>query len=124
MYKNRFIQYLWIDLYASRRNFKFYVQIILNFFEIQQENFFHFINIGLQTEFKNNQIWFKTSRWERAFYSESFCFEVPTQNYQESIRNNKTYSTHVFIPRLVYDLQNKKIYFEWRILGNLPILTQ
>ena len=51
-------------------------------------------------------------------------FEVPTQNYQESIRNNKTYSTYIFIPRFVYDFQNKNIDFEWRILGNLPLLTQ
>ena len=96
----------------------------MNSLEIQQESFFHFINIGLQTEFKNSQIWFQTSIWERVFYSENLCFEVPTQNYQESIRNNKTYSTHIFIIRLVYDFQNKKIYFEWRILGNIPILTQ
>ena len=124
MYKNRFIQHLSTDFYVSRKNFKFYAQIILNSLEIQQESFFHFINIGLQTEFKNSQIWFQTSIWERVFYSENLCFEVPTQNYQESIRNNKTYSTHIFIIRLVYDFQNKKIYFEWRILGNLPILTQ
>ena len=93
MYKNRFIQYLWTDSHVNRKNSKFYIQIILNFLEIQQENFFHFMNIGLQTEFKNSQIWFQTSTWERIFYSENLCFEVPTQNYQESIRNNKTYRT-------------------------------
>ena len=66
------------------------------------------MNIGLQTEFKNSQIWFQTSTWERGLYSEHLWFEVPAQNYQESIRNNTTYNTYIFMPRLVYDFQNNK----------------
>jgi DNA-directed RNA polymerase subunit beta len=123
MYKNRFFQHLWTDLHAVKGNSGTNIQKG-PYLIIQQESFFHFIKVGLQTEFQNSKVWFQTSILEWMVYPENLCFEVPTRSYTELIRHNKTYSTRLFLPMLIYDIQNQKIYFEWRSLGNLPVLTQ
>ena len=124
MHKNRFFYNLWINLNVSIRYFKIQIQKTFNFFEVQKESFFCFIKKGLRIELEQKKNWFQASKLDWTFNSQTVCFEIPIQNYQETIRFKDTYRTRVFIPIIFYNCKKQKLFFEWRKIGNLPILTQ
>nr|YP_009139337.1 beta subunit of RNA polymerase [Lepidodinium chlorophorum]BAR72311.1 beta subunit of RNA polymerase [Lepidodinium chlorophorum] len=124
MHTNRFFQNFWTNLHVNLRNFEIQLQKTPNFFEFQQESFFYFIKVELQMELERKKIWFQTSRFDWTFNPENVCFEIPIQSYQETIRRKHSYRRRIFIPRLLYYRNTKKIRFYWSVFGNLPVLTK
>ena len=95
-----------------------------NLVEIQRTSFFYFLKFGLQEELERHQVWVQSPYFERILYPKRICFETPNRSYQETLRLGKNYSTRVFVPRSFYNRNNIKIFFEWIILRNIPLLTR
>lgn len=97
---------------------------IPNLVEIQRTSFFYFLKFGLQEELERHQVWVQAPCFEMTLYPKRLCFESPNRSYQETLRLGGNYSTRVFVPRSFYNRNDLKIFFEWIILRNIPLLTR
>jgi DNA-directed RNA polymerase subunit beta len=95
-----------------------------NLIEIQYSSFFYFLKYGLSEELQSHHVWVQPSYFEYTYYPQRLRLEVPNQRYQETIRVGGSYSARIIIPRSFYDQRSNKIYFEWTILGRIPLITR
>ena len=102
--------------------YKFFLS---DFVEIQRKSFRDFLQKGFIDEFyKRNPITNNKKNIEIFFYPEYYQLTVPDLNPRNAIIKGKSYSSKIFIPVQLTDKKNKKIFFQWAFLGNLPIMTK
>ena len=82
------------------------------------------MEIGIRTELQRFQIWFQIAIYKWIFYPKKLYFGIPIYGYKETFRFGKDYTIPLFISRFRSICLIRKIYFDWVILGNIPILNR
>ncbi len=92
-----------------------------NFLKIQRRSFLKFLNYGIKKEIdkidlfidKRNLVYF-------LFYPKYYQLNLPKENCNECIIQNKTYSCELIIP---LKLISKESEIAWIVINNIPVIT-
>lgn len=94
-----------------------------DFVSIQRQSFFDLLERGLIEEFKKrNPITNQKKDLSLLFYPEYYVLTRPEYTPQEAILKNKSYTSKLYVPAQLTDVEKKTL--KWVYIGNIPLMTK
>lgn len=92
--------------------------------EMQLDSFRNLLLEILPVEFKNlARTNYSNSIFQFQILGERYRFEIPKWNERESMYNSGTYSSNLYIPTSLYNIEERKTQIQTVLIGSIPLMT-